>query len=148
MKRATLVALGTGAIIGSAAAISIGSSDPQGGTRNLTRSQYESSLARIAALRSDAHTRCDAAAPAERELCHTQASADEMVRVADVEERYQRTDRAAREAQRIRIDAQYQVARARCQALGGFQKDKCLIQAHAARGRALLQAHAPYESRN
>jgi hypothetical protein len=70
-----------------------------------------------------------------------------MVRVAEVEERYRHDDRSAREAQRARIDARYQVARARCQALSGYPKDKCLISAHAARGRALLQAHSPYEMR-
>jgi gas vesicle protein len=146
MKRATLVALGTGAIIGSAAAITIGSTDSQ--AEGFTRTEYESSIARVAAHRADATTQCQSLANAEREVCRAQASAEEMLRVADIEERYQHNDRASREAQRIRIDAQYQVERARCQSMSGFQKDKCLIQAHAVRGRALLQAHAPYESRN
>ena len=38
--------------------------------------------------------------------------------------------------------------RARCEALGGFNKDRCLIAAHAARGRALLEAAAPYQDRS
>jgi hypothetical protein len=146
MKRATLVALGTGAIIGSAAAITIGGSGAQ--AEGFTRTEYESSLARVAARRAEATAQCQPLAANEREICRAEATAEEMLRVADIEERYQRTGRASREAQRVRIDAQYQVARARCQSLAGLQKDNCLIQAHAARGRALLQAHAPYESRD
>jgi len=145
MKRATLAALGAGAVIGSAAAIGWG--DSPAATPALSISEYQDSLARIATWRGRALERCDGVEAAQREVCRTEASADAMVRVADVEERYRHDDRSAREAQRTRIDAQYQVARARCQSLGGYRKDKCLISAHAARGRALLAAHAPYEMR-
>jgi hypothetical protein len=51
---------------------------------------------------------------------------------------------AAREAHREVIEARYREARARCDALGGLQRDHCFIKAHAVRGRALLEAHAPY----
>jgi triphosphoribosyl-dephospho-CoA synthetase len=145
MKRATLAALGTGAVIGSAAAIGWG--DSPAATPTLSIAEYQNALARIDARRGNALTLCDAVETAQREVCRTEASADAMVRVADVEERYRHDDRSAREAQRARIDAQYQVARARCQALSGYRKDKCLISAHATRGRALLAAHAPYEMR-
>jgi hypothetical protein len=67
-----------------------------------------------------------------------------MMRVADLEERYRRTEEAARGAQRARIEARYQVARARCAAVGGFERDQCYIAAHAARGRALLESQDPY----
>ena len=145
MKRATFVALGMGAVIGSAAAIGLTNSDAA--SPALSKTQYQDALARIAARRGNALAQCEAIAASQREVCRTEAGADAMIRVADVEERYRHDDRSARDAQRARIDARYQVARARCQALSGFQKDKCLISAHAARGRALLQAHAPYEMR-
>lgn len=145
MKRATLAALGAGAVIGSAAAIGWGDSPAR--TPTLSNGEYQDALARVATLRGNALARCDGMEAALREVCRTEASADAMVRVADVEQRYRHDDSSAREAQRVRIDAQYQVARARCQALSGYRKDKCLISAHAARGRALLAAHAPYEIR-
>jgi len=146
MKRATFVALGTGAIIGSAAAIGLGSTEAATPPA-LSKAQYEDALAHVAARRGNALARCETLAGSEREVCRTQASADAMIRVADVEERYRQDDRSARDAQRARIDAQYQVARARCQSFSGYRKDKCLISAHATRGRALLAAHAPYEMR-
>jgi len=35
--------------------------------------------------------------------------------------------------------------RARCESLGGAKRDACFIDAHAVRGRALLEIQAPYE---
>lgn len=55
---------------------------------------------------------------------------------------------AVRSAQRARIEARYLVERAQCAALGGSKRDQCQINAHAARGRALLEAAAPYEKRS
>ena len=97
MKRAILIALGTGAVITSAAAFTSSlAPEPQPAARG----EYQVAM------------------------------------------RHQ----TAREAQRARIDARYQADRARCDAVTGFKRDKCLIQAHATRGRAMLEAAAPYES--
>jgi hypothetical protein len=139
------LALGTGAIIGSAAAIGIGSADAP--LAKFSETQYRDALDGARAQSDRALARCETAEPTDRELCRTQATAEATIRVADIEERYRHDDRTARESQRARIDARYQVARTLCQPLRGFQKDRCLIQAHAARGRALLQAQAPYERR-
>ena len=100
MKRAILVALGTAALISSAAALSIGSTvGPP--AAEAPRSEYERS----------------------------------------------RLEQAARADQRAQIEARYADARLRCDALGGAPRDDCLIMAHAAKGRALLEAQAPYELR-
>lgn len=66
--------------------------------------------------------------------------------VARGEYRVAMQHQSAREAQRARIDARYQSDRARCDTLAGFRRDKCLIQAHANKGRTLLEAAAPYEA--
>ena len=100
MRRAIVVALGTGAFISSAAALSLGVTDPQ------------------------------------------------MARTAEAANGPQRTQQSARALQRERIDARYQLDRSRCEGLGGFRRDKCLVQAHAAKGRALLEAAAPYDTRS
>ena len=54
---------------------------------------------------------------------------------------------AARTELRARVEARYEADRAKCAALHGAQNDACLIAAHAARGRALLEAAGPYERR-
>ena len=54
---------------------------------------------------------------------------------------------SARANQRARIEERYSAERERCAGLGGYRRDKCYVQAHATRGRALLEAASPYESR-
>lgn len=148
MKRAILVALGTGAIISSAAAIGIGTAAISTAPETMTPDEYRSALLAIEFSRGEVLMACEAHLGAAREICRAEVSADELVRVADIEESFRRTRDAARDAQRARIDARYLVSRAKCQSLGGARRDQCLIQAHAHRGRSLLEAQAPYESRN
>jgi hypothetical protein len=147
MRRAILVALGTGAVIASAAALGIGVAGTSE-SQALGREQYDAAMAGIEAARSQSLARCEEAAVNGRELCRAQASAAEMIRVADLEAMLRRTQDSARNAQRARIEARYQVERASCATLGGLKRDRCLIAAHATRGRALLEAAAPYETRS
>ena len=148
MRRAILVALGTGAIISSAAAIGIGTAATSTAPGTLTRPEYQAALEAIEAARTDVLMACEAQPGTAKEICRAEVSADELVRVADIEQSFRRTHDAARDAQRARIEARYQVSRAKCLALGGARRDQCLIDAHAARGRGLLEAQAPYEIRN
>ena len=146
MRRAILVALGTGAVITSAAAIGIGAAIGPS-SQAMTRAEYDTALARIERLHVADEARCDALDAVEGELCRAQARAEDRVRTADLSAAYRRTEHAARDAQRARIDARYEVERAKCDVLRGFRKDKCLISVHATKGRALLEAAAPYELR-
>lgn len=145
MRRAILVALGTGAVITSAAAIGIGAAGSD--TQAMSRARYESALLGIEAARADLSTRCEPMTGADREICLTEAAAHEMVQVAEIESAYRRTEQSARALQRARIEARYQVDRARCAAQSGLKRDRCLIRAHATKGRAMLDAAAPYEVR-
>jgi hypothetical protein len=148
MKRAMLVALGTGAIISSAAAIGIGTAVISTAPGTMSKSEYAAALAGIEMTRAEILAACEAQSGVAKEICRAEVSADETVRIADVEESFRRSHGAARDAQRARIDARYQVTRTKCQAVNGFKRDQCLINAHATRGRALLEAQAPYEIRN
>ena len=55
---------------------------------------------------------------------------------------------AARRAQRDAIESRYQSDRSACEPLGGARRDACFIEAHARKGRALLEAAAPYATRS
>ena len=147
MRRAIIVALGTGAIITIGATIGIGAAVTTAPV-TMTRVEYAAAMAGVESARPRRMALCEELSSAERELCRTEANAAEMVQVAEIEESFRRTPGAAREAQRARIDARYQVARARCLLEGGLKRDQCLIQVHATRGRALMETQAPYESRN
>lgn len=143
MKRAVLMALG--AIISSAAAFSIGAGDESGAS--LTQRQYSEKLRVIEASRIARVAACDAITGIERDFCRVEVESEQAVRLADAEAGYRRTQQASRAAQRTRIEARYQVDRARCGVMGGMKRDKCMVQVHAVRGRAMLDAAAPYEVR-
>lgn len=145
MRRAVFVALSTGAVITSAAAIGIGAADA--GPQSISRAQYQSALTGIEAARADLTARCDPLAGSDREICLTEAAAHGTVLLAEIEAKYRGTEASARALQRARIDARYQVDRARCGAQSGIKRDRCLIRAHATKGRAMLYAAAPYEVR-
>jgi len=148
MKRAIFVALATGAVVWSAAAIGIGAASlTTPDDINLTRGQYEAGLRAIADRGEAQQLACAALPVVDREVCRAEAAGLEAVRAAELEARYRKTPHAERAAQRARIDARYQMERARCTAVNGVRRDRCLVQAHAAKGRALLEAAAPYETR-
>jgi len=146
MRRAVYVALSACAFISSAAAITIGAGATPS-AQPLSRQQYEAAREAIEAGRAAALAHCERANATEREACRIEAAAIEMVRAAEVEQDYRRTPQSARALQRARIEARYQMDRTRCGALGGAKRDRCLIQVHAAKGRAMLDAAAPYEVR-
>ena len=147
MKRAIYVALATGTVITSAAAIGFGAAAGTADNPNLTRAQYEADLLGIAETGGTLQLACAAFTALERELCRAEAAGIEAVQVAELEARYRRTPYAERAVQRARIDARYQMERTRCGAVNGVRRDRCLVQAHAAKGLALLEAAAPYEVR-
>ena len=69
----------------------------------------------------------------------------QCTRSADTDMCRMRVASAARVDLRARIEARYEADRAKCAPLAGAPKDSCLIAAHAARGRTLLEAASPYE---
>jgi hypothetical protein len=143
MRRAIFVALSTGAVITSAAALSIGAAG--NGDTSLSRAEYERALRAVEARRADLGARCETLTGSDREICLTEVASREMVQVAEIEAHYRRSESSARALQRARIDARHQVDRARCGAQSGIRRDRCLILAHATKGRALLEAAAPYD---
>ena len=58
-----------------------------------------------------------------------------------------RARESAREQQRSRIESRYLAEREACAQLRGYAREKCVVKAHANKGRALLEAAAPYETR-
>lgn len=147
MRRTMFVVLGTSAFFSSAAALGIGAGSAVS-AEGLSRAGYLAAMREILTARGEIQERCDGFAPPSlRDLCRAEAASAELVRVAELEQAYRRTEASSRALQRARIHARYQVDRARCGALGGNKRDRCLINAHATKGRAMLDAAAPYEVR-
>ena len=145
MRRTLFAALALGTIITSALGIDAATREA---ARPIDRDTYSAALAGIDAAHEPLLARCNQSPAALKEVCRARAGAAETVRIADLEAGFRRTRDAARDAQRARIEARYFIERAQCAALGGLKRDQCQIAAHAARGRALLEAAAPYEIRS
>src|ERR1700752_783209 len=125
MERAVWVALGTGSLISCAAMIGIGNA-ASGESPTISREHYDAAIAGIDAARPEVIALCDSARTG-KELCRVTAEADEMVRVAELAAKYRRGQASARSVQRARIEAKYQVERAKCATAGGIARDRCLV---------------------
>lgn len=147
MNRATLVALATATAITSAAGIGIGSAG-ETAYPAMTRADYAAARDHIEAARGWALAACAKRAGADRDACEGRTNANADLHAAELDVRYRHTPEAAREAQRARIEVRHQAALARCVPLRGYDRDECLIAAHAFVGRALLESEAPYARRD
>jgi hypothetical protein len=147
MNRATLVALCIATLVTSAAAIGIGSASEPARQPALAHHEFVAALDRVESSRTSALAACAAQRGLAREACESQAEAAASLAKAELDARYRRTPQAARREQRARIEVRYQAARARCASLGGYDRDRCLIDAHAVLGLALLESQAPYAMR-
>ena len=94
-----MVALGTGTVISSAAALGI-SAAVSGSMQPISQAEYETMLAAVESSHVSALARCESIEASQRELCRAGVGAERMVRVADLEAGYRRTQQAARAAQR------------------------------------------------
>lgn len=75
-----------------------------------------------------------------RVLCQTEVRADLRTQLADLDMRFLGTYEAAREARLVRIRAAYEKARARCFGMSGYDRDSCIVSAHAEKARSLVVA--------
>src|SRR4051812_17490566 len=80
MRRAIVVALGTGAFISSAAALSLGVTED---SQDMSRSEYELALRHVETARPAVQARCASLPASEIEACRTEAQGRETVRVAE-----------------------------------------------------------------
>lgn len=139
MKRTTLVATLTGALLVSVTAFGISAAVDS--PRSLM-APTDYSAARKA-IEADAHaaaSKCRDLESAARDLCKAEARADERVRKAELEAQYRGTVTAAAEVKLAKAKAEYDVAKARCADHRGEEKVSCLRSARAERGRALEAA--------
>ena len=92
----------------------------------MSRQDYVAELRTIEMQTRLALGECRAFSGRHKEICKAEARADERVRKAELEARYQGTVAAASEIETVRLKAHDAVARARCIDLRGEERDSCL----------------------
>ena len=77
-----------------------------------------------------------------KDMCQAQAKGDQKIAEKELDARNKGTAKAREDARLARADAQYEVAKEKCDDLSGNAKDVCVKDAKAAQTRAKADAKA------
>jgi hypothetical protein len=108
----------------------------------MSSSEYSAAKDRAAADYKAAKAQCDGLSGNPKDVCIAEAKASEKKAKAEAEARYRNTDKAYRDARISAAEADYDVAKARCGARSGNDKDMCIKEAKAAETKAIADAKA------
>jgi hypothetical protein len=113
----------------------------------LTKAEHDGELNRLSANFEAAKRSCDTMNGNARDICMAEANGAHKVGKAELAARYTGTLQARYEAQVARADADYDIAKERCDDFAGNAKDVCLKDAKAALVRAKAGAKIDRETR-
>ena len=108
----------------------------------LSKEAYASEKNRIAAEYKTDILRCGSLSGNAKDICKAEVKGKEKSAKADAYAAYKGTDKAATEALIARADADYSVAKEKCDDLSGNAKDVCVKDAKAAHTKAKVDAKA------
>jgi hypothetical protein len=108
----------------------------------MSASEYGAAKDRAAADYKAAKAKCDGLSGNAKDVCVAEAKAGEKKAKADAEAQYKNTERAQRDARIAVAEADYDVAKARCGAKSGNEKDVCIKEAKAVETKAIADAKA------
>jgi hypothetical protein len=108
----------------------------------ISANEYSAAKDRAAADYKTAKARCDAMTGNPKDVCIAESKAAAKKAKAEAEADYKNTDKARRDARIEAAEADYDVAKARCDARTGNDKDVCIKEAKAAETKAKADAKA------
>ena len=108
--------------------------------KTMSRDAYKAQEDRVEAQYKADKERCSSLSGNAKDVCQAEAKGKEKVAKAQLEADYKNTDKARNEARVARADADYDVAKEKCDDLSGNQKDVCVKQAKAAHEKAKADA--------
>jgi len=113
----------------------------------LTNAERDGELSRLSADFKTAKRNCDTMSGNSRDICMAEANGARKVGRAELEARHKGTLQARYEAQVAKADADYDVAKQRCDDFASNAKDVCLKNARAALTRAKAGAKVDRQTR-
>ena len=135
MSRLALDRMLAGAVIGLAVpTLALGAA--------MSSSEYSKMKDNASAAYKSAVAQCDALSGNPKDVCVAQAKANLKKAKADAEAQYKNTDKARRDAKIEAAEADYDVAKAKCDAKTGNEKDVCIKEAKAAETKSKVDAKA------
>jgi hypothetical protein len=109
---------------------------------NLSRDEYKAGKDKIAAEFKAEKQSCDSMTGNAKDVCIAEAKGKEKTAKAELEARHKNTPKAHYDARIAKAEADYAVAKEKCDDFSGNQKDVCLKEAKAAETRAKADAKA------
>jgi len=112
---------------------------------DVAKANYKVAKENAAAAYKAARARCDALRGKPRDICIVEAKAEEKRTNANAEAQYENTPKAKMKARIAIADADYSVAREKCNAQSGYAKNVCIKEAKAAYEKAKVDARSSRE---
>jgi multidrug efflux pump subunit AcrA (membrane-fusion protein) len=108
----------------------------------MSSSEYSAAKDNANAAYKQARAQCDSMSGNPKDVCIAEAKSNLKKAKADVEARYKNTDKARRDAKIDAAEADYDVAKTKCEAKTGNDKDVCIKEAKAVETKAKADAKA------
>jgi len=108
----------------------------------MTSQQYSAAKDNANAAYKSARAQCDSLSGNAKDVCVAEAKANLKKAKANAEADYKNTDKARRDAKIDAAEADYDVAKAKCDAKNGNDKDVCVKEAKAIETKAKADAKA------
>jgi len=109
-------------------------------TDDVGKSHFRAAKENAAATYKSARQRCDALSGKRRDICIVEAKAEEKRSNANAEANYENTPKARMKAQIAIAEADYSVAKEKCNTKTGSEKHVCMKEAKVAYEKAKLDA--------
>ncbi len=110
--------------------------------QGMSRTEYRTDKDKIEATYKSAKAACDAMSGNQKDICIAQAKGEEKVGKAELEARYEPSEKHTYDARVARAEADYEVAKEKCDDLSGNAKDVCQKDAKAKETAAKSDAKA------
>ena len=105
-------------------------------TSTMSRDTYKADKDKIEVQYKADEDQCSSMSGNAKDICKAEAKGKEKVAKAELEANYKNTDRARYDARVVQADADYNVAKEKCDDMSGNRKDVCVKQAKAAHTKA------------
>lgn len=122
--------------------LGVGAAVAAPGDPAVSREAVKAEKSRIAAEYKSDKERCGGLAGNAKDVCEAEARGKQRIAEADLAARAKSTPKAHYDARVARAEAEYLVAKERCDDLSGNPKDVCLKEAKAAEAQAKADAKA------
>jgi hypothetical protein len=108
--------------------------------KTMSRDAYKADKDKIEAQYKADKERCSSLSGNAKDVCQAEVKGKEKVAKAELEANYKNTDKARNDARVAKADADYDVAKEKCDDMSGNQKDVCVKEAKAAHTKAKADA--------